>query len=272
LHELDDQRARLQATLADEARFIRTLFENPRQTGAISPSGRYLARAMARAVDPRQPGLVVELGPGTGPVTKALIERGIAVEDLALVEYDAAFCRLLARRFPGARLIQGDAYRLSKTLAELSDRPIKAIVSSLPLLNQAPAQRATLIGEAFAIMGARGLFVQFTYGVVSPLPRRIGSLHLTATAGAPVWLNLPPARVWTYRAAASAPAAPKRRLLREAESAADELRKRAKAAARAFSAGRAKFGSRAHARAWDVIEEARRGKTLALLRDRVTRT
>src|SRR5271155_420567 len=115
------ERAPLERTLADEARFIRTLFESPRLTGAISPSGPFLARAMARAVDPRQPGLVVELGPGTGPVTKALIERGVPAERLALVEYDAAFCRLLAQRFPGVRLIQGDAYALSQTLAELAD-------------------------------------------------------------------------------------------------------------------------------------------------------
>jgi len=271
LHELGDRRALLQETLADEARFIKTLFGNPRQTGAISPSGRYLARAMARAVDPRQPGLVVELGPGTGPVTKALIERGVAAEDLALVEYDGAFCRLLARRFPGVRVIQGDAYRLSKTLAELAGRPIKAIVSSLPLLNEAPARRAALITEAFAIMGGRGLFVQFTYFLVSPLPRRVGPLHLNATASAPIWLNLPPARVWTYRAVASAPVSPRQRISRRAEGAADELKKRAKAAAKAFGAHRAEFGSRAHARAGDALKEIRRSKAFALLHDRLPR-
>jgi phosphatidylethanolamine/phosphatidyl-N-methylethanolamine N-methyltransferase len=280
VYDLDDQRAgaktprereSLERAIADEARFIRTLFGNPRLTGAISPSGRFLARAMARAVDPRQPGLVVELGPGTGPVTRALIERGVPADQLALVEYDAAFCRLLAQRFPDVRVIHGDAYRLSQTLAELSDRPIKAVVSSLPLLAQAPARRAALLSEAFAIMGSKGVFVQFTYAVVSPAPLHVGSLHLSATASAPIWLNLPPARVWTYRVAASAPVASKRRLLREAETAADELRKRAKAAAKAFGARRAEFGSPPNARVGDVIEEARRDKPLTLLRNRLTR-
>ena len=267
VHELDDRRDLLQRTLADEARFIKTLFENPRLTGAISPSGRFLARAMARAVDPRTPGLVVELGPGTGPVTKALIERGVPVENLALVEYDPAFCRLLARRFPAVRLIQGDAYRLQQTLAELKDRPIKAVVSSLPLLNEPAARRAALLAEAFAIMGPRGVFVQFTYGVVSPMPLHVGSLRLTARAGAPIWLNLPPARVWIYRAAAAPPVAAKRRLFREAEVAAEEWRKRAERAARALKERPAELGSRAR----NVIEDARQSKTLARLRDRVIR-
>ena len=265
------ERAPLERTLADEARFIRTLFESPRLTGAISPSGPFLARAMARAVDPRQPGLVVELGPGTGPVTKALIERGVPAEQLALVEYDAAFCRLLAQRFPGARLIQGDAYALSQTLAELSDRPIKAIVSSLPLLNEPPARRAALLTEAFKIMGPRGVFVQFTYGVVSPMPRHVGSMHLSATASAPIWLNLPPARVWTYRAATSAPTQIKPRFLRDVEFAAGQWTRRAEAAASAFNARRVKLEAQAQARARRVLEEARRSKALTLLRDRVTR-
>ena len=186
--------------LGDETRFFKSLLENPRLTGAVAPSGPFLARAMARAVGPRPQGLVVELGPGTGPVTKALIEHGVGREQLVLVEYDGGFCRLLAHRFAPARVVQGDAYDLPRTLAEFSGRPIAAVVSSLPLLNQPPASRGKLIDDAFALMGPAGVFVQFTYGLKSPVPREACVNRYSGQGGAPIWRNLPPARVWVYRA------------------------------------------------------------------------
>ncbi len=185
--------------LVDSARFLKSLIVAPRLTGAVAPSGRALARAMAAAAGPPAHGLVVELGPGTGPVTRALIESGVARERLALVEYDPGFCRLLRQRFAPAKVIQGDAYDLPRTLAQLAGEPIAAIVSSLPLLNQPPERRAKLIGDAFALMGPSGRFVQFTYGLQSPIPRQVCASRYAAHRSRPILLNLPPARVWTYR-------------------------------------------------------------------------
>ena len=155
----------------DEARFIRTWLENPKATGAVSPSGRALSRAMARYVDPAASGPVIELGPGTGPVTEALIRRGVPQHRLVLVEYDATFCKLLARRYPNCTIIQGDAYALGRTLEGLLDEPAAAIVSSLPLLNQPDRERLRLLREAFELLGPHAPFVQFTYGLLSPMPR-----------------------------------------------------------------------------------------------------
>jgi phosphatidylethanolamine/phosphatidyl-N-methylethanolamine N-methyltransferase len=185
--------------LADSARFLKALIVEPRLTGAVAPSGRALARAMAAAAGPPPHGLIVELGPGTGPVTRSLIETGVARERLALVEYDPGFCRLLRERFAPAMIIQGDAYDLPRTLAELAGQPIGAVVSSLPLLNQPPERRAKLIGDAFALMGPSGLFVQFTYGLQSPIPPEVCADRYVAVRSRPILLNLPPARVWTYR-------------------------------------------------------------------------
>jgi len=198
---------RSERPLGDQTRFLKAWFESPRLTGAVAPSGRHLARAMARFVDPSGDGLVVELGPGTGPVTRALIERGVARERLVLVEYDGGFCRLLAQRFAAVRIVQGDAYNLERTLAEFAGRPIAAVVSSLPLLNQPPALRLKLIEDAFALMGPDGVLVQFTYGLASPIPRQDCAKRFSAHCGAPIWRNLPPARVWTYRADANAASA-----------------------------------------------------------------
>jgi len=195
-------KASLEERFADEARFFKAWVENPKVTGAVSPSGRFLARMMARYVDPASSGPIVELGPGTGPVTVALLKRGIAPERLVLVEFDAYFCKLLARRFPRCKIVQGDAYNLAKTLDGLLEEPAAAVVSSLPLLTRPDADRTELLRQSFAMMQPEGRFIQFTYGMVSPIPRRLhasGAMPFEAEPSPPVWLNLPPARVWIYR-------------------------------------------------------------------------
>ncbi|MBV8104214.1 MAG: methyltransferase domain-containing protein [Hyphomicrobiales bacterium] len=196
--------------LGDGAHFLRSLVATPRLTGAVAPSGRALARAMAAAVDPRSEGLVVELGPGTGPVTRALIDRGLERRRLVLVEYNPRFCRILESRFEGVRVIEGDAYDLPNTLAEFRGAAIAAVVSSLPLLNQPPHRREKLIADAFALMGPEGVFVQFTYGLLSPIPLEACAGRYWAHHGPAIWRNLPPARVWTYRLDGYAPARTRR--------------------------------------------------------------
>ncbi len=204
-HKIRPPRKRLiDDRLGDEARFIRSWLENPRLAGAITPSGRFLARAMAQCVDPGvdpagdRP--IVELGPGTGPVTQALLARGIAPERLVLVEYEPSFCHLLAHKFPRVKVLRGDAYRLAETLAgQFGGRRPAAIVSSLPLLTKPETARIALLRQAFELMGPDGRFIQFTYGVKSPIPAHGGALHFRTQALAPIWLNLPPARIYVYR-------------------------------------------------------------------------
>jgi len=188
--------------IADEARFLRSWLDNPTVAGAVSPSGRYLARRMARYVDPLSHGPIIELGPGTGVITDALLRRGVAPSRLFLVEYDRSFCKLLARRFPGVHILGGDAYRLGEHLQDVLDAPAAAIVSSLPLLMKPERQRCALLAEAFEHLAPGAPFIQFTYGPVSPIPRDkyIGPAFTTEVS-ALVWLNLPPARVWIYRRA-----------------------------------------------------------------------
>ena len=185
--------------LADNAHFLRNMIAAPRATGAVAPSGRALARAMAHAVGSASRGLIVELGPGTGPVTHALIERGIAPERIVSIEYDAGFATKLRERFPGVDIVRGDAYDLAGSLASHRGAPIAAFVSSLPLLNEPPSRREKLVNDAFALMGGDGVFIQFTYGFLSPIPLEFCAGRYSARHGRAIWLNIPPARVWTYR-------------------------------------------------------------------------
>lgn len=182
----------------DGVRFLSSWLKNPKNVGAVAPSGPALARCMAAVVDPSVEGTIAELGPGTGPVTAALLERGIAAERLVLVEYDAHFCEILRKRFPLVKVVQGDAFALDSTLEGHASFPLSAVVSSLPLLNFSQEDRRRLIEHAMRLLRPRSPFVQFTYGANSPLPIE-SSLYETSSARR-VWLNLPPARVWTYRA------------------------------------------------------------------------
>jgi len=192
----------LDVDLADEARFIRSWIENPKIAGAIAPSGRFLARALAQCVNPAAPGPIIELGPGTGPVTQALLARGVPRSKLVLVEYEKRFCSLLGKRFPGVKIVRGDAYNLADTLKGILTEAPSAIVSSLPLLTAPEDDRLTLLQQAFELMGEGGRFVQFTYGVKSPVPTHVGeNLHVRIQALAPIWLNIPPARIYIYRRA-----------------------------------------------------------------------
>ncbi len=185
--------------LDDEVRFLRSWLERPLTVGAVTPSGKLLARTMARYVDPDSDGPVVELGPGTGPVTEALVRAGVAPSRLVLVEFNPTFCRLLRARYPDATLVQGDAYSMRRLLETLLLQPAAAVVSGLPLVTKPIKMRLRLIRDAFDLMLPGAPFVQFTYSVASPLPRRLGGFSVEASER--IWMNLPPARVWVYRKA-----------------------------------------------------------------------
>jgi phosphatidylethanolamine/phosphatidyl-N-methylethanolamine N-methyltransferase len=190
-------RALKKPRLDDEVRFLRSWIEKPLHVGAVMPSGRLLARTMAHYVDPFAEGPVVELGPGTGAITNALIERGVDQKRLVLVEYNPGFCALLRDRYPQAKVVQGDAYTLRDTLWNVLGAPATAIVSGLPLVTKPMMTRLKLIRDAFAALVPGAPFVQFTYAVIPPIPKSLPGVSTEASER--IWMNLPPARVWVYR-------------------------------------------------------------------------
>ena len=183
--------------LDDEVRFLRSWIEKPLHMGAVMPSGRVLARTMARYVDIKSTGPVVELGPGTGAITNALIERGVDQKRLVLVEYNPGFCALLRDRYPQAKVVQGDAYTLRDSLRNMLSAPASAVVSGLPLVTKPMLTRLKLVRDAFAALAPGAPFVQFTYSVAPPIPKSLPGVSTEASER--IWMNLPPARVWVYR-------------------------------------------------------------------------
>ncbi|HEY4113721.1 MAG TPA: rRNA adenine N-6-methyltransferase family protein [Rhizomicrobium sp.] len=183
-------------TASEHLNFIRGLIARPKNVGAIAPSSPALAKAIAAQVDPSRPGPVLELGPGTGVVTEALIERGVAEDRLVAIEYDRDFAKAVARRFPKARVLRGDAFQFAKLLDGTIDQPYAAIISGLPLLNFPPETRRALIESALDHLQPGAPYIQFSYGTRPSIPP---TERYTVKRAAVIWLNLPPARVWVYR-------------------------------------------------------------------------
>ena len=186
---------------SDEFMFLRAWLRAPLVTAAMLPSGKFLSRALAEAIDPAVPGPIVELGPGTGPVTAALVERGISPDRLILIEYLPEFCDLLRRRYPTARVIEGDAFAAPDILRSLNIGPVAAVVSCLPLYGKTPERRQVLLNELLEL-GIPGMpFVQATNFPRSPIP--FDRAAIAGRHSPRIWMNLFPALVWTYRRAAT---------------------------------------------------------------------
>ena len=176
--------------------FIRRWASNPRQIGAIMPSAKSLARAMARAsVEARcGKGPVVELGPGTGSITRALLESGIAEEELILIERDREMCRRLERQFPRADVVEGEATQIGVILDDRTTGSPSVVVSSLPLRNIGEGKRDAIVSASLDVLPRDGAIVQYTYARHPAISRaRLGVVCRRVGFAA---LNVPPAGVW----------------------------------------------------------------------------
>jgi phosphatidylethanolamine/phosphatidyl-N-methylethanolamine N-methyltransferase len=180
--------------------FWKAWLRRPGRIGAVAPSSRGLATAMACGIGPYHGGVVVELGGGTGSITTALLRTGLAPDKLVVIEREPSLAKVLARRFPGVRVICGDAGDLTLLLRGAGIDQVGAVVSGLPLIMLPPEVCRTIVAQAFALMPEDGVFVQFTYGPVSPLSRATQrALGLDGDRIDWVLGNLPPAAVWRYR-------------------------------------------------------------------------
>lgn len=175
--------------------FLKGFLARPWKVASPVPSGRTLARRIAAQIDSDANGAVLELGPGTGAVTRAIRARGIAEDDLVLIESDRDFVGLLRERFPRARVIEGDAFAFAALLGP-GARGFRAIVSGLPVLRESIAERQRFLESAVNALAPGKPFVQFSYSPRPPLPV---SKDVEVRKAATVWENIWPMRIWTYR-------------------------------------------------------------------------
>jgi phosphatidylethanolamine/phosphatidyl-N-methylethanolamine N-methyltransferase len=181
--------------------FFRQWLKNPLRMAALSPSGQQLARQMMAEL-PDGSRRVVELGGGTGVFTRALLERGIAAEDLLVLELNDVLYAHLRDQFPHARVVNGDACKLPQLAREsgfMDDGAADAVISGLGLLSMPRHVQSAIMKSAFDVLKPQGRMIQFTYGPASPIPRDLlTELDLSVRRAGFAWRNVPPASVYVF--------------------------------------------------------------------------
>lgn len=182
------------------ALFGRELLANPGATGALCPSSPRLGRRMASFIPKNHKGLVVELGAGTGAVTRELLARGIPPKKLIPIEMSEKLASHLQHRFPDLKVIRGNAadlQNLIKASAKEASGNVGFVVSSLPF-RSLPDDLCQKIARQIEQTLGGGRFIQFTYDLRSR--NFIHFQRFTHLRAAIVWANIPPARVDLFQA------------------------------------------------------------------------
>ena len=190
-------RKTLAAKFDDELRFFKGWIDRPRAVGSIVPTGPVTARRMASVIDTGSGLPVLEVGPGTGVITRAILARGVKPENLYAVEYSPEFVRHLRRLYPAVNVIEGDAFDLDRTLGEKRALVFDSVVSGVPLLNFPMARRVAYLDGLLTRIPHGRPVIQLTYGPKSPIPAGLGDY--TVEHFDFVIRNIPPTQLWIYR-------------------------------------------------------------------------
>ena len=179
--------------------FWQRSLKNPLQVCSLFPSSPFVGRAMTEVLGKRIESHVIELGAGTGAVTRQLIRNGVEPEKLTLIEIDAQLGGHLRRRFPDVDVVIGPAQDLDRLWKERNGGNVGAVVSTLPMRLFSKKLIYLVMKNSLSVLDEGGMFVQFTYRQTSPVPPRVvKALRLKAWRYTRVWLNLPPAAIWVY--------------------------------------------------------------------------
>lgn len=186
------------AAVKNTALFLRRWAANPLQMGSVIPSAPALCRRIAALVTRAEDEFVLELGAGTGVVSRALLAAGVPAEKLVVVEIVRDMAEHLRSVLPGVNVIQGDAFDLARALPERMHGKVGTAICGIPLVMLPVAEQRRFVQAVESVAPGKG-FLLYTYCITSPLPyRRLG---LTAKREAWTPLNLPPASVWRYQPA-----------------------------------------------------------------------
>lgn len=180
----------------EQVRFFGALAKSPKTIGAVAPTSGETADLMASNITRPNALPVLELGPGTGAITSAILHHGVAEKDLYAVEFNPKFCRDLRARLPQAHIVEGNAFELDTALAHLAEQNFDCVISGLPLLNFDRAMRLQFLKGALKRVPVGRPLVQFSYGIKAPI--EVDDPNIKVAKSRWVIKNLPPTRVWTY--------------------------------------------------------------------------
>lgn len=182
--------------LANELRFLGTFLVKPLRVASPFPSGRRLAKTIAAQIE-RTDEAILELGPGTGSVTAAILAQGAHPSRLVAIESDPNFAQFLRERFSEAHILEGDAFALEHVLRKAGyNEPFGAIVCGVPVLTQPMRARETLLSTAIRWLRPGSPFIQFSYGARPPIPPND---QIGVQQAETVWQNIVPIHIWVYR-------------------------------------------------------------------------
>jgi phosphatidylethanolamine/phosphatidyl-N-methylethanolamine N-methyltransferase len=180
---------------ADANVFFALWLQKPLRIAAANPSGARLADAVARCIDLKRPGSILELGAGTGSLTQGLVRAGCPPERIIALESEPALVAVLRREFPAITVIEGDATQIGSYLAGKVER-LASVVSSLPIKWFSIEAQHAVVRPCLELLGPGGRFLQLTNAFTSPLA--VERLGIAGREVGRVWLNLLPTQIWAY--------------------------------------------------------------------------
>jgi phosphatidylethanolamine/phosphatidyl-N-methylethanolamine N-methyltransferase len=163
--------------------------------GSIVPSSQALCERVVRAAKRGPDEAILELGAGTGVISRALRHAGVPADRLFVVEIVPAMARHLRHILPGVNVIEGDARHLPALIPDCWHGRFGTVVCGIPLVLLPLTEQRRFIDAIEAVAPGRG-FLHYSYCITSPLPYRKHRLSARREAWTP--LNLPPASVWRY--------------------------------------------------------------------------
>lgn len=187
---------RFEIKFEEEIRFFKGMVSQPKKVGAIVPTSSVTARRMASIINIHSGLPVLELGPGTGVITKAILAQGIKPQNLTAIEYSTDFYQQLLRSYPGVNFINGDAFDIEKTLGDQKDQIFDCVISAVPMLNFPMAARISMLERLLDRVPPGRPVIQISYGPVSPIVAQPSRYHIKHFDF--VVRNIPPAQLWTY--------------------------------------------------------------------------
>jgi phospholipid N-methyltransferase len=183
--------------------FFREFTRHPDRIGSVVPSGNQLARRMVSAAEIHDGQVVVEIGAGTGPFTRAIRAAHPDDIDLLLVEPSAELASVLRRDFPGVRVDERFAQDLPAIVADWGKAKVDRVVSGLPWTMWPDDVIARGLDAVVEVLGPGGRMVTFSYVHAQLLMpgakrfRRLLQARFSKVSRTEVqWLNFPPALVF----------------------------------------------------------------------------
>ncbi len=180
---------------ANKSLFFKRWLANPLQMGSIIPSSATFSRMIAERAQHGGDEVVVELGAGTGVITRALLKAGVAPEKLVVIEIVPDMAAHLRQALPGVNVICGDGFDLPRVLEQAKAGRVGDVICGIPLVMLPFPTQQKIVGAMLAASPVRG-FLHLSYCITSPLPA--AKLGLSGKRLAWTIKNFPPGGVWRY--------------------------------------------------------------------------